>query len=338
MDRQLSSKYDFNEAKKEYREYCEKNKDRIYIFQQAYWLDAVAGSENWDVLLYKKDVDIMAFFVFCYTKEKKGIRISNPQLTQFTGLHIEYPQGQKVVKKYNFEKEVMNYFIDELEKLDLIEMNLSFSIDINNWQPFYWKGFNQTTYYSFRIENIKNIDRIESEFSAAKKKNIKKALRSNLTIKYDLPAKDFYENHKLTLAKQNQKISYSFELFERIYNAVYNKKNGRVIYAVDKKDNITAALFVVWNPKCAFDLISTIDPDYRNNGSATLLVFEIIKLLSQQVEAFDFEGSMIEGVANSFAQFGAALKPYYRISKVYNKRKLIISKVRNRVKNKGILG
>jgi len=45
------------------------------------------------------------------------------------------------------------------------------------------------------------------------------------------------------------------------------------------------------------------------------LVKEIIKYVSNYTNKFDFEGSMIEGIENSFRQFGAIQKPYFAISK-----------------------
>ena len=127
----------------------------------------------------------------------------------------------------------------------------------------------------------------------------------------------------MTLSKQNEKISYSFDLFERIYKAGYRKNAAKTIYATDIDGNMHAALFVIWDSQSAYNLISTIDPDFRNSGAATLLVKEIIKYVSTQTKKFDFEGSMIEGVENSFRQFGAVQKPYFTIYKT-NSRLLTI--------------
>jgi len=123
----------------------------------------------------------------------------------------------------------------------------------------------------------------------------------------------------MTLKKQDAEISYSFEHFNKLYNSAYNHNAGRTIYAVDSDNNIHAGLFVLWDKNSAYDLISTIDPDYRNSGGATLLVQEIIKFLSPKTDRFDFEGSMIENVEKSFRQFGAKQKPYFDITKIESK-------------------
>jgi lipid II:glycine glycyltransferase (peptidoglycan interpeptide bridge formation enzyme) len=162
------------------------------------------------------------------------------------------------------------------------------------------------------------LESVFQNFNHAKRKNIKKAEKF-LEVRYDLPAKKFYENHKMTLEKQNSKISYSFEHFNRIYSSAYAHNAGRTIYAVDSEDNIHAGLFVIWDKNSAYDLISTIDPTFRNSGGASLLIREIIKFISTKTDKFDFEGSMIESVEKSFRQFGAKQKPYFDITKIDSK-------------------
>jgi len=128
-----------------------------------------------------------------------------------------------------------------------------------------------------------------------------------------LPKNAFYDNHELTLSKQGQKPSYGRELFCRIYDAAYSHEKGCTIYAVDQQGDIHGALFVIRDETSAYDLISTIDPEYRNSGSASLLVREIIRHMAQWVNKFDFEGSMIEPVENSFRQFGGKQRAYFQV-------------------------
>ena len=150
---------------------------------------------------------------------------------------------------------------------------------------------------------------------------------------FDISAEDFYNNHKLTLSKQGVKISYDFPLFKSIYSAGYNNNQAKTIAALDSSGNIHAALFIIWDKISAYDLIGTIDPDYRVYGASSLLVRESIRYSSKFVSKFDFEGSMIESVERSFRQFGATQVPYFQVSKVpsyvYRSVKLIVDLVRS---------
>lgn len=301
----------------EYIRFCEKE-IQIPIFSQAWWLDAVCGENNWDVILIKNSNEIIASFPYYICQDKFRVKcIKMPMLTQKLGPYIKYPEGQKYASRLSYEKKIIQEIIDKLPKYDFF--NVHFDYKFVNWLPFFWNGFQQTTRYTYVLEDISDSEYVFSCFEHSKRKNINRAIKE-VEIFYDLPCKDFYENHKMTLQKQGEIISYSYEVFEKIYNGVYTNNAGRVIYCKDSDGNIHAALLVIWDNESAFDLISTIDPSYRSSGAATLLVYEIIKKLSGRVKVFDFEGSMIEGVEDSFRKFGSIQKPYFRIYK-FNTRK-----------------
>lgn len=307
--------------KEKYIVFCGREKE-IPVFSQAWWLDAVCGEENWDVILIEKGEEIVASFPYCITREKFGlIYIGMPVLTQKLGPYIRYPKGQKSASRLSYEKEIMQEIIMRLPCYDFFSVN--FDYKYTNWLPFYWKGFHQTTRYTYVIDDISDTEAVFNNFEHSKRKNIKKA-NKEVEVLYDLSAADFYNNHKMTLQKQGEVISYSYDIFKRLYDGAYKNDQGRVIYCKDADGNIHAALFVVWDAYSAYDLISTIDPAFRNSGAATLLVFEMIKYLAGKVGVFDFEGSMIEGVEESFRKFGTIQKPYFCISKANSRKYKLI--------------
>lgn len=308
--------------KEKYREFC-KRETGIPIFSIDWWLDAVCpDNKYWNVVLVEKGGQIAASMPYIIGRKHGFKTIEMPMLTQNLGPYIKYPDNLKYEAKLSYEKEIMTELINQLP--DVAFFNQNFNYSISNWLPFYWKGFQQTTKYTYVIEDTSDLKNVESNFSHAKRKNLKKC-KDLVNIIFDIDAKTFYENHKMTLQKQGQTISYSFELFNKIYDSAYNHNSAKTIAAFDKDGNLNSALFIIWDNVSAYDLISTIDPDYRNNGSATLLVLEAIKLASKKALKFDFEGSMIEGVENSFRQFGTVQKPYFTISKTYSKLYKILS-------------
>ena len=294
--------------KEKYRLFCEHEKS-IPIFSQAWWLDAVAG-DSWDVCLVEKGEYILASMPYV-TKKRHGFTLlSHPPLTQNLGPWLK-PSQAKYSKMLSQQKDWMQALIDQLPKYDYFNQNWHYLQ--TNWLPFYWRGFEQTTRYTYVIEDLSDLEKVYSEFEHSKRKNIKKSEKI-VNVVFDLSAEDFYENHKMTLAKQGSKISYSFDLFKRIYDSGYRNNKAKTIAAFDGDGNLHAALFVIWDEMSAYDLISTIDPDFRTYGAASVLIKEIISYTSQFVNKFDFEGSMIEPVERSFRQFGAVQKPYFTVT------------------------
>lgn len=296
------------------------------VFSMPWWLDAVCGKRGWNVILVERNNEVVASFPY-YIKHNMGMRfLAMPPLTQKLGVYIKYPENQSTMAKLSYEKDVMTEIITRLPKHDFFRVN--FDYRYANWLPFYWQKFSQTTRYTYVIEDISDVDDVYQNFDGSKKRNVQKAQRL-VEAGFDLPCSDFYENHRLFLQKQGKKIIYSFDLFRNLYEAVYREGQGRVIHCRDKQGNLHAACLVVWDNVSAFNLIPIINPDYRDSGASSLLVYEMIKYVSGKVKTFDFEGSMIEGVEHSYRKFGTKQIPYFRIYKEKSKRFIILNGLKN---------
>lgn len=319
-----------SKTRQEYQMLCEST-DNIPIFSQWWWLDAAAGADNWSVVLVKRGGKIVASMPYVLKKEFGFTTLRQPQLTQTLGPWFAPIEGN-YAKKLSKQKQYMFELIDQLPKFKHFKQAWHYSQ--TNWLPFYWRGFSQTTHYTYVIHDLSDLSKVFADFSHAKRKNIRKA-EKEVTVYWDMSKEDMYENHQYTLGKQGDSVSYPKETFFRLYDAVYSREQGRTIWAGDSNGNIHAVLFVIWDQMSAYDLISSIDPDFRNSGAASLLVKEIIQYIkeAEKSQKFDFEGSMIESVENSFRQFGAVQTSYFKIQKTPSNL-LRILKMAEAVKNK----
>jgi len=301
-----------NSNKEKYKSFCDTNSS-MPIFAKYWWLDAVAGVDNWDVLLYISDNKVVASYPYHLKRKFFFFRILTiPKFTPFFGPYIVFPDNLKHSEKLSLEKKIFFYFIENLPNADYLQ--LTFHYNFTNWLPFYIKGFKQTTLYTYLIDNISDSEMVFRNFDNSNKNLFRKA-EKGLKVYFDLTAEEFYANRNLTLKKQNRKISYDFELFKRIYDIAYLNESGRTLYAVDEHNNIHGALFVVWDNISAYNLISSFDPDYNNSGASSQLLFEAIKFVGNKTLKFDMEGSMNEKVEKSYRQYGAVQTPYFYITK-----------------------
>ena len=304
--------------KERYCELCQ-HETNICVYDQPWWMDAVCGEDNWDVLLYEKNGNILGALPY-YVKKKWGLRyITQPPFTQHNGVWVKYPNSQAESKRLSLEREVITALVKQVEELPLCFYQQTQSPALTNWLPFYWEGYNQTTQYTYRLNDIHAPEELFAAFQHNKRKNINKARKENFQIGFDLPAEEFYKLHKESLAQQGQEISYSFDLFQRIYRAAYENNAGRTIYLARENGEVLCALFNLWDNQWGYDLISAIDPVTRGTGAPDLLVFSMLEYLSDKVQGYDFEGSMIQGVEESFRHFGATQTPYFAIRKTYTK-------------------
>lgn len=313
--------------KEKYHFFCSQHAD-IPLFMQAWWLDAVCVENfDWDCLFYEKNGKTLGALPYCFCK-KMGFKIvAQPPLTQYNGVWLDYPENQKLHKRYSFEKKAIENLISQLDNLKMDFYSQNFHQSFTNWQPFYWKNFKQTTRYTCQIKDLSNLDVVFKSFSSAKQRHIKKN-NDNLIVDFSISAEDFFYFHKNCLETKNEKIKYSQKLFMSIYNAAIARKQGKII-ALKKNKTMHSAIFTVWDQNSAYALLYAINSIYKNDGASTKMFWEAIKYVADKTQSFDFEGSMIENVAGSYCQFGTVQTPYFRIEKSYSKVFSILKFLKN---------
>ena len=308
--------------KEKYIQFCEQN-DFVPIFSQPWWMDAVCVDGYWDVLLYEKNGEVLGALPY-YVKKRWGISyITQPQFTQNNGVVIKYPDNQKYEKKFSYEKEVMTALIEQLEKLPVAFYQQNFNCKYTNWLPFYWKGYTQTTVYTYMSVGgqLQDENELLKTYGEDKRKNIKRALKKGLYVTDNLTVSDFYDFHSNCLVFLNQKISYSYELLNNIVSASIHNNAGKIIAVRDSRDNLLAATFFIWDSMCVYGIDTAI---HHGEGEAGALLFhEELKFAWLKKIPFNMGGSMIEDVENSYRRFGTIQTPYFFIHKIMTKNPLL---------------
>lgn len=279
------------------------------VFCRSWWLEAVAPGQ-FEILTLRRGGRIVAGMPLVRYRRWGFQAIHMPQLTQTLGPLLGPPTSENYEKQLSNEMELLSALIAAMPRV----AHTSFFCHptITNWLPFYWAGYQQTTRYTYAIEDLSDPERVFANFAHMKRKNIKKAEKL-VEVREDMEPRAFYDHHAASLRKQGETIFYSYELFERIHSATTARGAGKTWLAVDPSGNVHSAIFVVFDAASAYYLISTIDPEFRSSDSATLLVKHAIEYVASRTRRFDFEGSMIQGVESSFRKFGAVQRPYFHI-------------------------
>ena len=309
--------------KQKYKQFAKK--ENLPIFMQPFWLDSVCeDGMEWDVILYEKGGEIWGSFVYVIKKKFGFTLITMPKLTQFLGPYIKYPKGQKYYKKLSWEKEIMNYFIDNLPKFDYFNMNFHYSI--TNWLPFYWRGFKQTTRYTYIIDNNLTIEELSKNFETDIRRRRRKAEKLGIIVEESQDIKKIYDLANMTFIRQGIQIPYSFEFLKKLYE---NNKNNIRINVAKYKDIYIAGNLLLIDKNSITYLIGGIDNNYKDLGAMDLIQYHSIKYALENSLNFDFEGSMIESIEKYFRSFGSKQTPYFQITKTNSK----ILKIRNSIKD-----
>ena len=301
--------------KQKYREFCKREKD-IPIFSKDWWLDSVCEANGWDVVLIEKGGQVTASLPYCKTKKAIFDIITMPKLTQTMGVYIKYPPKQKYYKRLSWEKDMMSKLIDSLPKVDMFSQN--FDKCITNWLPFYWTGFEQTTRYTYVIENI-TIEELEKNLETDIRRRRRKAFKVGVEVFESDDVEKFYELNSMTFSRQGMSTPYSFEFVKKLYDICKQNDAVKMYFAKNSDGIVIAVNFLVYDENTVYYLMGGIHPDFKDLGGMDVVQFESIKFALESGRAFDFEGSMIESIEKYFRSFGAVQKPYFNITKTNSK-------------------
>jgi hypothetical protein len=298
----------------DYRRFCATAPDDFPVFMQDWYLDAVCEGGTWQVAISEKHGQIVG--VWPYFLKKKGIwrYIAMPKMGKLMGPYV-LPAHRKI----SSETRILQDLITRLPKgLAAFEQDCNYSFQ--NWMPMYWQGFSQTTRYSYTIDLTSPPEALWAGMDSDYRRKIKIA-QENLVVRHDPSIQDLYDVCMLSFTRQNLKIPFSFDYFNKIYMAFEAHHACEKFFALDKKSGkIYSAGYLVWDKNKAYGYMGGDDPEFRSSGSGLLLVWERMKYAQEilQLPTFDFMGSMLKNIEPSRRYFGAVQQPYFRLQREWS--------------------
>jgi hypothetical protein len=278
------------------------------IFQEPWWLDAVAPG-SWRSLELSRGGELIARMPIVCSR-KYGLRvIREPPLTPTLGPWIRSSHASRS-KRMAEEKEIFTQLIDKLPSTDYLQINLNHRI--SNWLPFYWRGFDQTTRYTYILSDISDTEMVWRGLQESVRRNIRKAKRQ-VSVRTDPQLDRLIGLVARTFTRQDRQLPFRRELLYRIDEACAARNSRQMLFAEDAAGRVHAAAYLVLDAEFVYYLTGGAAPELRGSGAQNLLLWEAIAMASRLGLKFDFEGSMVESIERVFRAFGAAQVPYLRI-------------------------
>ena len=298
------------DSKEKYRELCRTEKS-IPLFSRDWWLDVVCGENNWGVLLAENNGVIEAAMPL-YTPVS-GV-VTMPPYAQTMGVWFNpVIKREKYYRELLRKQEICAVFIDKLSEYR--SFHQCFHHTFTDWLPFYWKGYRQTTRYTYLLPQINDRELLWKCINQNQKRNIEKArIKYNLVVKKGIPVEEFLEIHTKTYHRQGKK-PYHQKIIERLVEEVRRRSQGEIWGAYDEQGRLHGVNFFVWQNDYSYCLASGGDPGMRGSGAHSLIIWEALPDLSTVSEALDFEGSMVKNIEYFNKGFGSIQTPYFSISK-----------------------
>ena len=288
------------------------------LYNKSWWLKAVSGQFK---ILVCMDGSGIIGGIALPSIYRRFYR--NPSLTPTLGILLNDFAVMKPVNKISKEISVMCALIEKLPSYLLFDY--VFSENYINCLPFKWEKFRFDIEYAYVIRNLRaletelgkaRLNEIFNQFKGPVKEKIKKAIKSGIRITTeDFSIDRFYELDNGTYMRQNSNITYTKEFLVNLDNALKERNSRKILFAVDKDNNILGANYIVYDRKAAHGVAMCSSEEGRKLGIPSLLVWEAIKFASEVSGELNFEGSSIKSVELFLRGFGGELIPRLRINK-----------------------
>lgn len=286
-------------------------KEANSIFEQPWWLDAVAPGK-WKCITIEENGNVVARLPYIEKRILGFSMIGMPECTQTLGPWVEIRSTNRI-KSLAKKKDLYEQLIEKLPKRKNVDIVLDSSADY--YLPFKWKGYRIEPTISYRFSDLTDLDSIFKGVKDSRRTVIKNAAR-DLLVKESDDIELLIELQKKTFERQGRKLPISEETI-RLLDAACKKHNARfLLLAYDKNNRLHAASYFVYDERVCYYIMSGADPEYRNSGAGSLLIWEGIKKSAELSKAFDFEGSNIMDIEKNFRTFGAPFIVNYRIFKL----------------------
>lgn len=280
------------------------------IFSQPFWLDAVAP-ERWDAVVVTRGEKTVARMPFVWDHMRGGRIVVMPFLTPVLGPTFKIEADKPASRLAKF-KEYANDLINQLPEFIYYQQNFHHSVD--NWLPWFWNGYTQTTRYSYILSNLSDMDAIWAGMAENIRREIRKAEKI-VQVTEDDDIDTLWELNQKVFQRQGISCAYNRDLLERIDAQCRERGVRKILIARDSNGLPHAGVYLVWDENHAYYLLGGGDPELRTSGATSLCLWTAIKHASQVTKAFDFDGSMIESVEKYFRAFGGTPMPYHSLKK-----------------------
>ncbi len=273
------------------------------VFCRSWWVEASATSAR--ILGYFEDGRLVAGVPLAW-ETRFGIRACGmPNQTGAWGVVIE-PLSGKLVTRAARETEILKIFAQRLAGESFFAQ--SFHPTLQNWLPFYWNGFRQTTHFRYAWSELNDLNRIWDGFSRERQDGIRSSAELELS---------FEPCDSAILSAGRQRSAHSSQSLQkalRLCVAAKERAAGECFAVKDKNGHVQAASFLVWDAKNAYLLSAGFAGDPKHGASA-LLMWRLIQFCAERSLALTLWGTLDPITDEFFRSFGGRQIAYNWIVK-----------------------
>ncbi|MFI5172414.1 MAG: hypothetical protein ACHQFW_08485 [Chitinophagales bacterium] len=253
------------------------------------WYLNIAAEEQWDALVLD---DYEAVFPLPFKNRLVFKQIYQPFFVQQLGLFFT---------KQDHEMQ-LHYFINAMPS-SFRKVNLHLNIN-NAMSESFLKVKHKLTHHIDLADNYKIIS---EDYNANTRRNLKKARSFKLRVSNAITPSELIELRKKYLGQELKGIQNQEDQarLQRLMEKAMSINKGFITGIYDENENVLAQTFFLNSNRHIIYLSPVSTYEGKEKQAMTLLIDHILKEYAGSSMIFDFEGSMLAGVARFYKGFGA---------------------------------
>jgi len=289
------------------------------IFHSSTWIEAIKFAFGLKSLVYGYFIDNIIHGGYIATIENHRFikYLTPPPLTPYSGLLIhemsDATLSNKTSSNFKITKELLNNILINHENIILV--NHYTLIDI---RPFIWNGWDTNIKYTL-ITNFKDEKDIDSIIDSSAKYEIRKAKKNGINVNIEMNINKFCELYEKTYSRQKINPPVNLNQLTNLIKYLHDKEVCTMYCALDKNNNYHSCSLILWDNKRSYYFMGASDPNYRNSGASSLILFNAFKDLANDLNEIDLVGANKSSISKFKQDFATEIKPYYVITK-YNSK------------------
>jgi hypothetical protein len=264
------------------------------------WYLNIAAEEQWDALVID---DYKAVFPLPFKNRVVFKQIYQPFFVQQLGLFYTDKSHWPIICII-----VLNKFLQLSEKCNCN------SIRFNEMSSTFVKVKQKITHH---IDLQHSYETLLAAYAVNNKRNVKKALKANLNMVSLNTANELIAFRKKYLAEELAGVQNDNDLerLKKLLEKALSLNKGFIKGVVDEHNQLLALCFILKSNNLLIYLSAVSSEKGKELNAMSLLIDSIIQQYANTTYTFDFEGSMIPGLARYYKGFGGIEKNFPVIQK-----------------------
>jgi hypothetical protein len=279
------------------------------IFHEDWWLDA-ATDGAYKVAEVSTGGSVVGRLPYCLGR-KLGLKWGAlPALTHFLGPAVDEGEGG-INRRFIRRLEITRDLIRQLPDAHFLRIKCHRAV--REVIAFQEQKFRTSVQFTYEVHPAAK-DTLWSNFRHERRRVILKAEALLDIAPFDDP-EVYLRFYLANLKEKGIKSKLNETACLRLIKASMERGRGQILAAKDKKGDLQAAIFCVWDAGAVYYLMTTRTAS-SDNGAVSALIWRVIQDAAQQNLIFDLDGLATPGSIMFYAGFGATVEPRYVATKM----------------------